>query len=156
MSEFRSTVNFNSYRIKQCPLMGLDMGAISKIELTKQLQAWGIKVENNRVKKSDLFSALAESYSTQPPDGIFVWKNKDVYHFAIRRATRQTNPSCSWILYTYDLNSKAPQPQSKKRLILPATYTSKSLNPERSWGVEIKLADAPAEVKDAIDKESKF
>lgn len=155
MSEFRSTVNFNSYRIKQCPLMGLDMGAISKIELTKQLQAWGIKVENNRVKKSDLLTALSSTETNKVID-TFIWKNKDVYHVAIQRATRQTNPSCSWILYTYDLNSKAPQPQSKKRLILPATYTSKSLNPERSWGVEIKLADAPAEVKDAIDKESKF
>jgi len=49
--------------------------SVSKIELLKKLQAWGIKgikIKNNHgkllVKKSDLFSALAESYSTQPPN----------------------------------------------------------------------------------------
>ena len=128
------------------------MSAISKVELTKQLQAWGVKVEKNLVRKSDLIAVLA---ATIKPEDIFVWKNKDVYRFAMRKEIQRSNPSSSsWYLYTYDLNSKAPQPQSKKSLILPSTYTSKSLNPERTWGVEIKLADAPAEVKEAIDKAS--
>lgn len=44
------------------------MGAISKIELTKQLQAWGIKVENNRVKKSDLVAAIADKKINPKPN----------------------------------------------------------------------------------------
>jgi len=37
------------------------MGFISKVELKKQLQAMGIKVEGNYVKKSDIYKVIADN-----------------------------------------------------------------------------------------------